>query len=58
MGAAYLAGLAAGVWDSPAATAASWAEEAAFTPAMPAEEVAARRHALAPGPRTLASVGR
>ncbi len=44
LGAAYLAGLAEGVWDSPAAAAASWTEEASFTPAMPADEVA-RRHA-------------
>ena len=36
LGAAYLAGLAEGVWSSPAEAAAAWQEEAAFTPrAMP-----------------------
>ena len=44
LGAAYLAGLAEGVWDSPAAAAASWKEEASFRPSMPDDEVA-RRHA-------------
>ena len=39
LGAAYLAGLAEGVWASPAEAAASWTEEASFTPAMPADEV-------------------
>jgi glycerol kinase len=34
MGAAYLAGLAEGVWGSPAEAAGAWAEEAAFTPAL------------------------
>jgi glycerol kinase len=33
LGAAYLAGIAEGVWDSPAAAAAAWTEEASFTPA-------------------------
>jgi len=42
LGAAYLAGIAEGVWDSPAAAAASWREEAAFTPAMDAAEVERR----------------
>jgi glycerol kinase len=32
LGAAYLAGLAEGVWPSPADAAAAWQEEAAFTP--------------------------
>jgi glycerol kinase len=32
LGAAYLAGIAEGVWDSPAAAAAAWTEEASFTP--------------------------
>jgi glycerol kinase len=43
LGAAYLAGIAEGVWDSPADAASAWTEEAAYTPAMPADEVA-RRH--------------
>ncbi len=42
LGAAYLAGLAEGVWASPAEAAASWVEEASFTPSMPAEEVERR----------------
>ena len=43
LGAAYLAGIAEGVWATPADAAAAWQEEAAYTPAMPADEVA-RRH--------------
>jgi glycerol kinase len=35
LGAAYLAGLAEGVWASPDDAAAAWTEEASFTPAMP-----------------------
>jgi glycerol kinase len=42
LGAAYLAGLAEGVWTSPAEAAASWAEEASFAPSMPADEVERR----------------
>ncbi|HKA92971.1 MAG TPA: glycerol kinase GlpK [Acidimicrobiia bacterium] len=42
LGAAYLAGLAEGVWSSPSEAAASWAEESVFEPAMPADEVARR----------------
>jgi glycerol kinase len=42
LGAAYLAGIAEGVWASPAEAAASWSEEAAFAPSMPADEVARR----------------
>jgi glycerol kinase len=42
LGAAYLAGLAEGVWASPDEAAASWAEEAQYTPAMPDTEVEAR----------------
>ena len=42
LGAAYLAGLAEGVWASPAEAAASWAEESVFEPAMASEEVARR----------------
>ena len=34
LGAAYLAGLAEGVWASPADAAAAWTEEASFSPAM------------------------
>jgi len=43
LGAAYLAGIAEGMWDSPADAASAWTEESAYTPAMPADEVA-RRH--------------
>ncbi|MBT5138818.1 MAG: glycerol kinase, partial [Acidimicrobiaceae bacterium] len=32
LGAAYLAGLAEGVWDSPAEVAANWVADATFTP--------------------------
>jgi glycerol kinase len=39
LGAAYLAGLAEGVWGSPADAAAAWTEEASFTPSMPRELV-------------------
>ncbi|MBM3674015.1 MAG: glycerol kinase GlpK [Actinobacteria bacterium] len=42
VGAAYLAGIAEGVWSSPAEAAASWREAAAFTPAMERAEVDAR----------------
>lgn len=42
LGAAYLAGLAEGVWSSPDEAAAAWQEEAAFTP-QPVPELAARR---------------
>jgi glycerol kinase len=43
LGAAYLAGLAEGVWSSPAEAASSWSQDASFEPAMPAAEVEARR---------------
>jgi glycerol kinase len=43
LGAAYLAGIAEGVWSGPEEAASAWREEAAFTPRMPTEEVAARR---------------
>jgi len=43
LGAAYLAGLAEGVWSSPAEAAASWSEEAAFTPAMAPDDVTRRQ---------------
>ncbi len=42
LGAAYLAGLAEGVWSSPTEAAASWAEETAFEPSMPSDDVARR----------------
>jgi len=42
LGAAYLAGIAEGVWPSPADAAAAWREEAAYLPAMAAEEVTRR----------------
>jgi glycerol kinase len=35
VGAAYLAGLAEGVWATPAAAADAWTEEASFFPTMP-----------------------
>jgi len=40
-GAAFLAGLGAGLWPSTDAIAAAWREERSFTPAMSATEVAA-----------------
>jgi glycerol kinase len=42
LGAAYLAGIAEGVWPSPADAAAAWQEEAAFTP-RPLPRADARR---------------
>ncbi len=42
LGAAYLAGLAEGVWPSPKEAGASWAAEASYTPAMPRDEVERR----------------
>jgi glycerol kinase len=42
LGAAYLAGLAAGVWSSPDEAAAAWHEEAAFVP-RPFPDLPARR---------------
>jgi glycerol kinase len=42
LGAAYLAGLAAGVWSSPDEAAAAWQEDAAFPP-HPMPDLAARR---------------
>jgi glycerol kinase len=44
LGAAYLAGLAEGVWSSPAEVAEYWKAGAEFSPAMPAS-VADARHA-------------
>ena len=43
LGAAYLAGLAEDVWDSPTAAAAAWQEDAVYEPAMAPEDVARRR---------------
>ncbi len=43
LGAAYLAGIAEGVWASPADAANAWAEEARFEPALPAADATARR---------------
>ena len=43
LGAAYLAGIAEGVWASPAEAAASWREEAEFTPSMASDEIKSRR---------------
>ena len=34
MGAAYLAGIGAGIWEGPAAVSAAWSTERAFVPAM------------------------
>ena len=45
LGAAYLAGLATGVWSSPAEIAAQWQCERQFEPRGSADERAAR-HAL------------
>ncbi|HEY7438837.1 MAG TPA: glycerol kinase GlpK [Acidimicrobiia bacterium] len=42
LGAAYLAGIAEGVWDGPGAAAGAWHEDASFTPAMEPQEVQAR----------------
>jgi glycerol kinase len=43
LGAAFLAGVAEGVWDSPATVNATWRAEATFEPAMDAAVRAARR---------------
>jgi glycerol kinase len=42
LGAAFLAGIAEGVWDSPATVNATWRAEASFAPAMDALERDAR----------------
>ncbi len=42
LGAAFLAGIAEGVWSSPAEAASAWQEDAVFTPA-PAPDLARRR---------------
>ena len=43
LGAAYLAGLAVGYWESTEAIAANWTVERRFEPAMPGEVVARHR---------------
>jgi glycerol kinase len=43
LGAAFLAGVAEDVWDSPAAVNAKWTADASFTPAMLGDERARRR---------------
>ncbi|MBL8753696.1 MAG: glycerol kinase GlpK [Planctomycetes bacterium] len=43
LGAAFLAGLGAGVWSSTADLATLWREQARFTPAMPPDQVATWR---------------
>ncbi len=47
MGAAYLAGLGVGFWDSPGAVSAAWARDRDFVPAMSAAERGQRRAAWA-----------
>jgi glycerol kinase len=42
LGAAYLAGIAEGVWSTPTEAASAWREEASFTPSMGAAEIDAR----------------
>ncbi|HTL98246.1 MAG TPA: glycerol kinase GlpK [Holophagaceae bacterium] len=42
LGAAYLAGLTAGIWKGPEAIAAQWRAARAFEPAMPRDEAASR----------------
>jgi glycerol kinase len=42
LGAAYLAGIAEGVWTGPADAASAWREEAAFTPSGNAADIDAR----------------
>jgi glycerol kinase len=43
LGAAYLAGIAEGVWSSPADAAGAWRADASFTPSMDADVLAAGR---------------
>jgi glycerol kinase len=45
LGAAYLAGLGVGFWESPAAVSAAWARDRDFEPGMRAAEVFGRREA-------------
>ena len=57
LGAAYLAGLAEGVWATPAAAADAWTEEASFSPAMPDALVEAGLAHLAPRRGALPQLG-
>ncbi|MGZ4756395.1 MAG: FGGY-family carbohydrate kinase, partial [Acidimicrobiia bacterium] len=41
LGAAYLAGIAVGVWATPAEAATAWPEDASFVPSAPAAQVEA-----------------
>ncbi|MGZ6995988.1 MAG: glycerol kinase GlpK [Acidimicrobiia bacterium] len=41
LGAAYLAGIAVGVWATPAEAATAWTEDASFVPSAPAAQVEA-----------------
>jgi glycerol kinase len=41
LGAAYLAGLAEGVWSSPAELTTNWQLDATFEPSVPQEDLAA-----------------
>lgn len=47
LGAAFLAGLGVGFWESPAAISAAWAEDRTFAPAMPTAAVQAHLAAWA-----------
>ena len=42
VGAAYLAGIAEGVWADPSEAASAWREEAAFVPELSREEIDSR----------------
>ena len=44
LGAAYLAGLATGFWETPAEIAALWAKERTFIPAVAREQAQAKMH--------------
>ena len=57
LGAAYLAGIAEGVWATPAEAADAWTEEASFAPAMPEAIVDAGARDLAARGRTLPRLG-
>ena len=57
LGAAYLAGIATGVW-SREQVAEMWREAARYEPAMGEDERAIAARRLAPRPRALARLGR
>ena len=57
LGAAYLAGLAVGFWDSQEEIAAQWACERRFSPTMPAERRAELMAAWEPRRRALERLG-